>query len=116
MQKTYTSLYAQMAYVIISGLPLVFAPNLLLPLVGFAPTAEPWIQVMGLLVLALSPYYYAMAQHGTVPVVRATVWGRLFFCVGLVMLVVLGQAKLPLIGFALTEIGLALWTWRELRL
>ena len=115
MQKTYTSLYGQLAYVIISGLQLIFIPNTLLTLFGFAPTNEIWIRVMGLLVLTLSFYYYAMARTGTRSVIEATVRGRLFFCGGLISFVALGLAKPPLVGFALLEIGLALWTWWELR-
>lgn len=114
MQKTYTSLYGQMAYVIISGLQLTFIPNTLLTLFGFQPTNELWIRVLGVLVLTLSFYYYAMARHGTRPVIAATVRGRLFFCGSLIAFVLLGLAKPPLLGSALLEIGLTLWTWREL--
>lgn len=115
MQKVYKSLYGQLAYVILSGLQLLFIPNIMLATFGLPPTHEIWLRVMGMLVLALGFYYYAMARHGTSQVVRSTVWGRLFFCGGLVVFVLLGIAKPPLIGFAVVETGLALWTWWELR-
>ncbi len=115
MNVRYKSLLGQMAYVFISGLQLVFIPNVMLQLVGLPPTQEIWLRVMGVLVLALTFYYYAMARHGNDHVVRATVWGRLFFCTGLVLFVVLGYAQPPLIGFAVLETALALWTWQELR-
>ena len=115
MQKTYKSLYGQLAYVIIAGLQLVFVPNLLLGIFGFQPTSEIWIRVMGLLVLALSFYYYAMVNHGTPEVVKATVYGRTFFCLGLITLVIIGIAEPPLIGFAIAELALTAWTWSELR-
>ncbi len=115
MQKPYVSLYGQLAYVVVSGLSLLFVPNLLLSLFGFPPTSDIWIRVMGMLVLVLSFYYFAMARHGNRVVVQSTVLGRLVFCAGLVGFVVLGMAKPALIGFALAETGLALWTWYELR-
>lgn len=115
MQKTYTSMYGQMIYVLLSGLSLLFIPNVLLGLFGFEPTHEIWIRVLGLLVLVLTIYYYHMARYGNDPVVRATVLGRLLFCGGLVGFVVLGLAKPALLGFAAAETGLALWTWWELR-
>jgi hypothetical protein len=115
MRTRYTSLYGQMAYVILSGLALLLVPNLLLGLFGFPTTTEPWIRIMGTLVLTLSFYYYAMARHGTPMIVWATVRGRLFFCFGLVLFVVFGLAKTPLLGFAAAETLLSLWTWRELR-
>jgi hypothetical protein len=115
MKKTYKSLYGQLAYVLISGLQLLLIPNTMLGLFGLPTTNELWIRVLGMLVLALSFYYYAMIHHGTQQVVRATVYGRLFFCAGLLAFVFLGMADKPLIIFAVIEIGLALWTWQEVR-
>ena len=115
MQKTYKSLYGQLAYALFSGLQLLFIPNTLLAMFGLPPTNELWIRVLGMVVLAISFYYYAMIHHGTPQVVRATVYGRLFFCAGLLAFVLLGMADNPLIIFAVIEIGLALWTWQEVK-
>jgi glucose uptake protein GlcU len=114
-QKQYTSILGQFAYVIVTGISLLFFPNFLLGIFGFEPTSEIWIRVLGMLVLALSFYYYAMYKSGGKEVIRATVQGRLFFCSGLIIFVILGMAKPVLIGFALAEIGLALWTLSEIR-
>ncbi|TAE26665.1 MAG: hypothetical protein EAZ91_17380 [Cytophagales bacterium] len=115
MQKMYKSLYGQLAYVLISGLQLVFIPNIMFATFGLEPTQEIWPRIMGVLVLALSFYYYAMVHHGTPQVVRATVYGRLFFCAGLVVFVLIGLGPKPLLLFAAIETGLALWTWQELK-
>lgn len=115
MQKTYKSMYGQMIYVLLAGAQLLFIPNVLLGIVGLDPTTEIWIRLMGMLVLVLSIYYYYMAKYGNDKVVWATVLGRLIFCGGLVVFVLLGLAKPALIGFAILETGLALWTWRELK-
>lgn len=113
--KRYTSMLGQMAYVIISGLQLLFVPNFLLGMFGIAPTSEIWIRVLGMLVLVLSIYYYAIYKSNNKEIVRATVQGRLLFCAGLVMFVILGMAPPVLIGFALAETGLALWSLSEIR-
>lgn len=116
MQKNhYTSMLGQFAYVIVSGISLLLFPNVLLEIFGFEPTQEIWIRVLGMLVLALAFYYYAMYKNGGKEVVRATVQGRLFFCIGLVIFVILGLAKPILIVFAVIETGLALWTLSEVR-
>jgi hypothetical protein len=116
MQKKYfKSLLGQIAYVIFSGLQLLFIPNFLLATFGLEPTSEIWIRVLGMLVLALSFYYYAMYKNGGKEIVLATVQGRLFFCAGLVMFVLLGMAKPVLIIFAVIEMALALWTLSEIR-
>jgi hypothetical protein len=114
-KKYYKSLLGQIAYVLISGLQLLFIPNFLLATFGLEPTSEIWIRVLGLLVLVLSFYYYAMYKNGGKEVIRATVQGRSLFCAGLVMFVILGMAKPVLIFFAVVETGLALWTLSEIR-
>jgi len=115
MKPPYLSMYGQMAYVIVTGLSLLFVPNLLLGIFGLEPTQEIWIRIMGMLVLVLSFYYYFMAKYGNDKVVRATVLGRLCFCAGLVVFVLLGLAKPALIGFAVVETALAIWSWREIK-
>jgi hypothetical protein len=111
----YPSLFGQLFYVLGSGLILIFIPNVLLSLFGITPTNEVWIRIMGLLVLILTIYYYHIAYYGNDRIVWATVLGRLVFCGGLVLFVLLGVAEVPLIGFALVETALTLWTWRELK-
>ncbi len=116
MQKNhYTSILGQFAYVLVAGTSLLLFPNFLLGIFGLEPTHEIWIRVLGMLVLALSFYYYAMYKNGGKEVIRATVQGRLFFCAGLVAFVVLGMVKPVLLGFAVVETGLALWTLSEIR-
>ena len=111
----YKSLYAQMVYVVLSGIPAVAAPNLILVPFGFAPASDVWIRVLGLLLLAIAPYYYAMARHGSRPVIWATVLGRVFFSVGLLVLIIQGLGAWPLAGLAVSELSLAGWTAWELR-
>lgn len=113
--KRYKSLLGQIVYVLISGLQLLFIPNTLLAMFGFEPTSEIWIRVLGMLVLVLTIYYYAIYRSGNKEVVRATVQGRLLFCFGLMMFVILGMAKPALIFFAVVETGLALWSLAEIR-
>lgn len=116
MQKNYyKSLLGQVIYVLISGLQLLFIPNFLLVTFGLEPTSEIWIRILGMLVLALSFYYYAIYKNGGKEVVRATVQGRLFFCTGLSILVIMGMVKPVLMIFAIIETGLSLWTLSEMR-
>ena len=113
--KRYTSILGQIVYVLISGLQLLFIPNTLLAMFGLEPTSEIWIRFLGMLVLILSIYYYAIYKSGNKELVRATVQGRLLFCFGIVMFVVLGMAKPVLIFFAVVETSLALWSLSEIR-
>lgn len=108
-------MYGQMVYVILAGISLLFFPNMLLGIFDIAPTNEVWIRVLGLLVLILSIYYYHIAHYGNDKIVWATIVGRLVFCIGLLIFVIIKLAPISLIGFATLEMILTVWAWREIK-
>jgi type IV secretory pathway TrbL component len=109
------SLVVQSVYVVLTGLQLIFVPNLLLGMFGFNETSEIWIKVLGIVILPLAFVYYAINKQGNPDVVRATVWSRLFVGIGFTLLAFSGQAPMNLILFAGIDIATAVWTWMELR-
>ena len=109
------SLVVQAIYVIITGLQLIFVPNMLLGMFGFDATSEIWIKVLGIVILPLSAVYYAISKQGNEESVRATIISRGFVGVGFILLALSGQAKLNLILFAGIDIATAVWTWVELK-
>ena len=114
LQK-FNSLTVQTIYVVLTGLQLIFIPNVLLAMFGFEPTTEIWIKVLGLVVLSLAFCYYGIGKSGNVALVRNTVWMRLLVGSGFVLLVLTGQAKAALILFAGIDIVTAVWTLVELK-
>ena len=113
--KNYLSLTVQAIYVVLTGLQLIFVPNMLLGMFGFEPTSEIWIKVLGVVVLSLAIVYYAVSKQNNTDMVRATMWSRLFVGTGFVLLVLSGQAKSALVLFAGIDIATAVWTWFELK-
>lgn len=109
------SLVVQAVYVLLTGLQLIFVPNMLLAMFGFDATSEIWIKVLGIVVLSLSIVYYTVSKSGNDDVVRATMWSRLFVGIGFILLALTGQAKMALILFAGIDIVTAVWTWFELK-
>jgi hypothetical protein len=109
------SLVVQAIYVIITGLQLIFVPNMLLGMFGFEPTTEIWIKVLGIVILPLSAVYYAISKQGNEESVRATIISRGFVGVGFTLLALSGQAPMALILFAGIDIATAIWTWMELK-
>ena len=109
------SLVVQAIYVIITGLQLIFVPNMLLNMFGFDATSDIWIKVLGIVILPLSAVYYAISKQGNEESVRATIISRGFVGVGFILLALSGQAKLNLILFAGIDIATAVWTWVELK-
>ena len=111
----HVSLVVQAIYVILTGLQLIFVPNLLLSMFGFADTSEIWIKVLGIVILPLSAVYYAISKQGNRDVVFSTIISRGFVGVGFILLALSGQAKLNLILFAGIDLATAVWTWVELQ-
>ncbi len=111
----YMSLLVQSIYVLLTGLQLVFIPNMLLGIFGVEETFEVWIKVLGFVVISLSIIYYALHKSGGIEVVTSTVWARLFVGAGFIFLVVSGEAKPAMILFAGVDIATAAWTWFELK-
>jgi hypothetical protein len=116
MQTTkFNSLYAQAVYVIITGLQLIFVPNMLLAMFNMPATNEIWIKVLGIVVLPLFALYYAVSKHGSMSAVKATVFSRMFVGLGFILLFLTKQAPPSIVLFAGVDILTAVWTIVELR-
>jgi hypothetical protein len=102
-------------YLLLLGLTLLIAPNALLVTFGNPPTSEPWIRVLGVVVMLLAYYYARAGREGVVPFFRWTVHTQLAIPVFFVAFVVLGLARATLILFALPDLAGAIWTHLALR-
>lgn len=91
-----------------NGLILLLVPNLLLALLGLAPTEEPWIRILGIIVFNLALYYHAGADG--VAFQRITVVTRVIVLLGFSGLVLAGLAPGLLILFGLVDFTGAVWT------
>lgn len=102
-------------YLAISGLSFVLIPNTILPLFGFPTTTEVWIRVVGLLASILGIYFLYSVRHDDHHFFRATVLGRIVFCIGVITFALLGWGSPLLIVFGLIDLAGAAWTWFSLR-
>ena len=102
-------------YLALLGVTLLVVPNLLLTLFGFPTTGEPWIRVVGLLVLIIA-YFYVQAAHSELrPFFQWTLHSRPPGLVCFIALVAFGLAKPTLILFGVIELLGAIWTGLALR-
>jgi hypothetical protein len=102
-------------YLLLLGVPLLLAPNLLLELFGFPPTEEVWIRVVGLLVLYLGVYYVLSGRSGILPFISASVPIRASIMVFFAVFVATEMVSPMLLVLGLPDLFGALWTWRALR-
>lgn len=102
-------------YLNVIALGLLLAPDLLLGPLGFAPTADFWVRVIGVPVLILGTYYVRAARENERAFMRWTCTGRLLPLVGFGGLVAYGVAPPVLLLFAAIDAAGAAWTAWALR-
>ncbi len=115
MTKASRSILVFGIYLIVNAFVLAISPNTMLGLLRLAPTTEPWIRILGVVIGVLGAYYVTAARHDLIPFFRATVWGRGIVLVALCLFAILKVAPAILIGFGILDAAGALWTWSALR-
>ena len=115
MSKAATSVLVFGIYLILIGFGFLVAPNMPLGLFGFPATIEPWIRVVGLLLLILAYYYIQTARNEMTDFFRYTVHGRSAVIVVFAVMVLLGLAQPMLIVFGVVDLLAAIWTASALR-
>ncbi|MEQ1693740.1 MAG: hypothetical protein ABMA00_20800, partial [Gemmatimonas sp.] len=115
MTRAARSVFVFGFYLIGTSAILLGSPNSLLGMLQLAPTTEPWIRVLGLVVGILGAYYVVAARADLVPFFRATVWLRGLALLGFAGLAAAALAPSTLIGFGIVDALGALWTWKELQ-
>jgi hypothetical protein len=102
-------------YLNLTAIALLLAPDLLLGTLGFAPTSDFWVRVIGAPVLVLGTYYVRAAREDNRAFMRWSVTGRLLPLLALGGLVAAGLAPPMLILFAFIDAAGAAWTAWALR-
>ncbi len=102
-------------YALLTGLNLMFAPNMLLNIVGIAPTSEVWIRVVGVLAFNVGVYYWYAAKCEAKAFFVATVYTRVFTFAAFASLVALGFVGPALILFGCLDLAGGIWTGLALR-
>ncbi|MFN0183957.1 MAG: hypothetical protein ACKVQR_09085 [Aquabacterium sp.] len=103
------------AYAMVAGTGLLLAPALALAPLGIAAPQEVWIRVVGALAMVVGYYYWACGAAGATAFFRASVHGRLAFCLLCLGLVTLAGAPIQLMVFGLVDVLGAAWTAMALR-
>jgi hypothetical protein len=97
-------------YMVLSGLGFLADPNTPMAMFGFPTTNEPWIRVVGILMIILGYYYIQSARNEVTYFFRLTVHARPFVLLCFIVLVIMGVAKPMLIVFGVIDLVGAIWT------
>lgn len=91
------------AYTLLFGLPLLLAPDLALPLMGFAPEPGPWTHLAGMFLLTLSALSFGIFRTRAIALIPFSIGVRMFI---VSVLAALAYAGHPPILYAMAGIVL----------
>ena len=115
MTSASKSVYYFGFYLLILGISLTVAPNVLLSIFQISETTEIWIRVLGTVVFGIGLYYVFMAPANNTLFMSLTVYVRAFVMLMFVAFVLIGWAPTQLIFFGLVDLAGAGWTYLSLR-
>ena len=108
-------------YTALLGIPLLFFPKDVIPMMGFDPTmvdVGPFVQLTGMFLLSLSLITFRIWQKKTEEMVLGTVFVRIFIILTLALLYLNGSFPFLLLMIAVVSVGVigTLWSLRGLNL
>jgi hypothetical protein len=115
MSKAATSIAVFGIYLIVIGLGFLVVPNMPLGLFGMAETGQPYIRIVGMLLLILAYYYIQVARSELTPFFRWSVYARASVILFFIAFVLLDLAEPVLIVFGVADLAAAVWTYLALR-
>lgn len=115
MNRISKSIFIFGLYSILMGIVLLFVPNIVLPIVGLPISNEPWIRLLGFVLICSSYYYIRSAINGNVDFARYTMHTRFFAPVVVIYLITTGKADGHFLSFGLIDGLGGLWTWLEIK-
>lgn len=102
-------------YMIVNGLGFTFIPNTMLGLFGVPATNEPWIRVLGWVMVVLGYYYIQASRNEIRPFFIWSVYARTSVMIMFLVFFLLGWAPTTLLLFGAIDLLGAIWTFLALR-
>lgn len=115
MTRTGKSIFIFGLYSLIMGMVLLFFPNQILPLFNLSAVGEPWLNLLGFVLMCSSYYYIRSALSGNLQFALFTVHTRFFAPLVVMYLIATGKADWHFVSFGIIDGLGGLWTWIELK-
>lgn len=115
MNRTSKSIFIFGIYSLLMGIILLFFPNLVLPLFNLPVTGEPWLNLLGFVLICSSYYYIRSAISGNMEFALYTTHTRFAAPLVVAYLISTGKADWHFLSFGVVDGLGGLWTWFELK-
>lgn len=102
-------------YLYVTGLTLIFIPDIFLKTLQLPQTNEVWIRVVGVLAFLIGFYYHRTGAMNNTSFFKLTVPARVIVFVAFTAFVLLKYVSPVLIGFGVVDLLGAAWTWTALK-
>ena len=110
MSKAAKSLFVFSLYAIVMGLAFLAVPEMLISILQLPPLSSGWARAIGLLVLVIGVYENVSARSESLPMIKASVYARFGFALGMLILIGVGQMPVAALPLALIDAAGASWT------
>jgi hypothetical protein len=115
MNRTSKSIIVFGLYSMVMGIVLLFLPNIVLPLVGLPTTGEPWLNLLGFVLICSSYYYIRSGLTDNLQFALYTTHTRFAAPLVVFYLIASGKADWHFLSFGIVDGLGGLWTWYELK-
>lgn len=109
MSRAARTVHLHGIYLAVTGLTLIVIPNVLLGVLSIPRTDQPWIRILGLVVLALAYFHVVAARNELTAYLQASVVVRVGVGAADIVIVALWGYWLA-VAFGIVDIASALWT------
>ena len=97
------------------GVILLFYPSTILPLLNLPVSGEPWLNLLGFVLMCSAYYYIRSALSGNRQFALYTTHTRFAAPLVVTYLIVTGKADWHFVSFGIADGLGGLWTWFELK-
>lgn len=115
MTRAGRSLFVFGIYVLLAGVAFLATPRTVIALLHLPPATLGWARMVGLLALVIGSYDVVSARAGFAAYVKASVWIRFAFAIGVTIVVACGEMPPPVLLLAAIDAAGATWTALALR-
>jgi hypothetical protein len=102
-------------YSLLMGIILLFFPSMVLPIFNLPVLGEPWLNLLGFVLMCSSYYYIRSGLSGNMQFALYTTHTRLAAPLVVAYLIATGKADWHFLSFGIVDGLGGLWTWIELK-